>query len=335
MESGPLRTPPVNVGTREAGARGASRHAFTVDVEDYYHVDAFSRHISREDWSNYESRVVRNTRCILRILEEHGVRGTFYILGYVARKHPELVREIHQAGHEVGCHGYWHQPVYRLSPDEFRADLLLATDVLSDIIGERMISFRAPNFSIRADTLWALDVLADAGYVIDSSIFPVVHDQYGIPDAERAPHWRPLSQGGIWEFPPSVYRCRFGNLPIAGGGYFRLFPFRATRWLMEQTATRDGLPLMFYIHPWEVDPDQPRIRSSWKSRFRHYQNLRTTERKLERLVESLPFGTVTDALLAADVGYAEEGSLASGTGTPAPHAFGRPLHVTPVGWDQA
>jgi polysaccharide deacetylase family protein (PEP-CTERM system associated) len=300
------------------------RHAFTVDVEDYYHVDAFSRHVTREQWSGFESRVVRNTRCILRLLEERGVRGTFYILGYVARQHPELVREIQRGGHEIGCHSYWHQPVYRLTPDEFRDDLLLATDVLSDIAGERMTTFRAPNFSIRKDTLWALDILADAGYTVDSSIFPVVHDQYGIPDAERAPHRRSPAEGGIWEFPPSVYRSRLGNVPIAGGGYFRLLPYRATRWLMHQTATRHRLPLMFYIHPWEVDPEQPRIRAAWQSRFRHYQNLHTTERKLRRLLATFSFGTTTDALLAANVGYADDRTASSGAGGPAPHVLRRP-----------
>jgi polysaccharide deacetylase family protein (PEP-CTERM system associated) len=292
----------------EAHARvpATPRHAFTVDVEDYYQVEVFSERIARADWSNYESRVVENTRRILRLLSDRGIRGTFYVLGYVARQHPELVREIQRDGHEIGCHGYWHRSLYRLTPDEFRDDLLLATDVLSDIAGERMTTFRAPNFSICSRTLWGLDILADAGYLIDSSIFPVVHDRYGIPDAERAPHRRVLERGSLWEFPPSVYRSPVGNVPIAGGGYFRLLPYSATEWFLRQTAERDGQPLMFYIHPWEVDPDQPRIPCSWKSRFRHYQNLRTTARKLERLLGAFSFGTVTEALRAADIGFGDD-----------------------------
>jgi polysaccharide deacetylase family protein (PEP-CTERM system associated) len=282
------------------------RHAFTVDVEDYYQVEAFSAEVSRDAWPTFESRVVENTRRILRLLGDHGIRGTFYVLGYVARQHPELVREIQRDGHEIGCHGYSHQSLYRLSPEEFRADLLLATELLSDLVGERMTVYRAPNFSIRKDTLWGLEILAEAGYLIDSSIFPVHHDRYGIPDAERAPHYRSTTAGGIWEFPPSVCRSPLGNLPIAGGGYFRLLPYAATEWLMRRTAEQDNLPLMFYIHPWELDPDQPRIQSSWKSRFRHYQNLQTTEKKLQRLIQTFSFGSVTEVLGACGVGFSAE-----------------------------
>jgi polysaccharide deacetylase family protein (PEP-CTERM system associated) len=310
------------------------RHAFTVDVEDYYQVDAFSDRVSRKDWPTFSSRVVENTRIILRMLGELGVKGTFYVLGYVAQQHPELVQEIHRDGHEVGCHGYGHQSLYRMTPDEFRADLLQATDILSDIVGERMTTYRAPNFSVRKDTLWALDILYDAGYLIDSSIFPVVHDRYGIPNAERAPHRRTLKHGSIWEFPPSVYRSRLGNVPIAGGGYFRLLPFMATRWFMRQTAERDGLPLMFYIHPWEVDPDQPRIPCSWKSRFRHYQNLRTTTRKLERLIRSFSFGTVSEALRAANVGFGEDDNVLFAEPLGGPHLSLRTSKLDPINQDQ-
>jgi polysaccharide deacetylase family protein (PEP-CTERM system associated) len=295
----------------------APRHAFTVDVEDYYQVEAFSGHVPRSAWPTFETRVVESTRRILRLLGENGVRGTFYVLGCVARQHPGLVREIQSEGHEIGCHGYSHQSLYRLTPDEFRDDLLLATEVLSDLAGERMTTFRAPNFSIRQDTLWGLEILADAGYLIDSSIFPVVHDRYGIPGAERAPHLRKAGRGSIWEFPPSVYRSPVGNVPVGGGGYFRLLPYAATEWCLRRTADRDGLPLMFYIHPWEVDPDQPRIRCSWKSRFRHYQNLRTTEQKLRRLIEAFSFGTVTEALRSAGVGFGES-ECGNETSHPAP-----------------
>ncbi len=306
MTTSPFLSPNGARHRQPSSGTAVPRHAFTVDVEDYYQVDAFSDRVSRADWSAFPSRVVQSTQVILRMLGELGIKGTFYVLGHVAQQHPELVQEIHREGHEVGCHGYGHQSLYRMTPDEFRADLLQATDILSDIVGERMTTYRAPNFSIRTDTLWALDILVDAGYLIDSSIFPVVHDRYGIPNAERAPHRRTLSQGSIWEFPPSVYRSPLGNVPIAGGGYFRLLPFRATQWFMRQTAERDGLPLMFYIHPWEVDPEQPRIPCSWKSRFRHYQNLSTTARKLQKLITTFTFGTVTDALRAANVGFGDD-----------------------------
>jgi polysaccharide deacetylase family protein (PEP-CTERM system associated) len=281
-------------------------NAFTVDVEDYYQVDAFSSRIGKDAWPAFESRVVANTGRILRLLGEAGIQGTFFVLGYVARHHPELVREIHREGHEIGCHGYWHEPIYRQTPEQFRQDLQLATAVLSELTGEPVAAYRAPNFSIRRDTLWALDILADEGYSIDSSIFPVVHDQYGLPGAERGPHFRKLDRGGLWEFPPSVCRTRCTNIPIAGGGYFRLFPFSVSRWLMRRMQSQDGYPLMFYIHPWEVDVAQPRLPGSWKARFRHYQNLRTTEPKLSRLVQTFKFGTVSAALESANVGYCSE-----------------------------
>jgi polysaccharide deacetylase family protein (PEP-CTERM system associated) len=313
-------SPTASPAARDRQPPGLPRHAFTVDVEDYYQVDVFSGSIPHSEWPTYESRVVENTRCILRLLGDRGIRGTFYVLGYVAQQHPELVREIQRDGHEIGCHGYWHRSLHRMTPDEFRKDLLLATDVLSDIAGERMTTYRAPNFSIRNDTLWGLDILADAGYLIDSSIFPVVHDRYGIPDADRAPHRRPVGQGHIWEFPPSVFRSPVGNVPIAGGGYFRLLPYSVSEWFLRQTAERDGLPLMFYIHPWEVDPEQPRISCSWKSRFRHYQNLRSTERKLQRLLGTFSFGTVTEALRAADVGFGDDEPAVVPHATSALHA---------------
>jgi polysaccharide deacetylase family protein (PEP-CTERM system associated) len=285
-------------------------NAFTVDVEDYYHVDAFSHRIDPATWHTFESRVVQNTQRILRLLGEAGALGTFFVLGHVAQQHPELVRAIQRDGHEIGCHGFWHRPIYRLTPEQFREDLRLATDVLTDITGSPLTAFRAPNFSVRQDTLWALDILSEAGYEVDSSIFPVRHDQYGIPYAERAPHRRELTNGTIWEYPPTVYSSGLGNVPIAGGGYFRLLPFRLTRFLMQRVLTSARRPLMFYIHPWEVDIDQPRIPCSWKSRFRHYQNLRTTERKLSSLLRAFPFGTMTQSLHSAGVGFeSEEGLL--------------------------
>lgn len=283
--------------------KGRPRCAFTVDVEDYYQVDAFSDRISPLEWAQFPSRVVESTWTILRLLRSHNVRGTFFILGYVAHKHPELVRAIHDDGHEIGCHSYWHRPIHRLTPEEFREDLSQASEAIGELTGEPVTTFRAPTFSIRRDTLWALEVLAEAGYRIDSSIFPVRHDKYGIPDADPLPHVRETASGSIWEFPPTIYRTRLGNVPIAGGGYFRLLPFVATRWMMSRVHLAERQPLMFYIHPWEVDVDQPRLRGRWKSRFRHYQNLRTTARKLDRLLGTFSFGTMTEVLEASGAEY--------------------------------
>lgn len=306
-----------------AETRTRPRCAFTVDVEDYYQVDAFSDRISPLDWVRFPSRVVDSTWTILRLLRQHDVRGTFFVLGYVAHKHPELVRAIRDDGHEVGCHSYWHRPIHRLTPEEFREDLRQATEAIGELIGEPVTTFRAPTFSIRGDTLWALELLAEAGYRIDSSIFPVRHDKYGIPDADPLPHVRETASGSIWEFPPTVYRTRLGNVPIAGGGYFRLLPFAATRWMMSRVHLAEQQPLMFYIHPWEVDVNQPRLKGRWKSRFRHYQNLRTTASKLDRLLSTFSFGTMTEALDAYAVTPACQNQPPTAPGQASPSS--RPL----------
>lgn len=273
-------------------------NAFTVDVEDYFHVAAFASQINRTDWDNYECRVVDNTQRVLRLLEQSGTRATFFVLGWVADRFPGLVREIHRAGHEIGNHSYWHRNVYDLQPEEFRKDLREANDVLQDLIGEPVTAYRAPSFSITNRSLWALDILAEEGFRYDSSIFPVVHDRYGIADAPRFPYRADALQQNpdIWEFPPSVHRfCRM-NIPMAGGGYFRLFPLKMTTRCLSRINSHSQQPFMFYIHPWEVDPHQPRLQGSWRSKFRHYQNLHSTEAKLTQLLQSFRFGSLTDAL---------------------------------------
>jgi len=281
-------------------------NAFTVDVEDYFQVGAFADRIPTSTWDNYESRVERNTQAILKLLEKHQVRGTFFILGWTAERHRDLVRQIQQAGHEIGSHSHWHQLIYEMTPEEFAADLKQSCDVLEDITGERVNMFRAPSFSITSQSLWALDILKEQGIEFDSSIFPVHHDRYGIPDAQRYPYQIDNARGDLWEFPPSVYRMGKVNLPVAGGGYFRLFPFRLTIECLKR-INHGGHPFMFYIHPWEVDPDQPRFPCGLKSRFRHYQNIRSTERKLDRLLSSAEFGAMTDVLASC-------GLLESSTG---------------------
>lgn len=279
-------------------------NAFTVDVEDYFHVTAFTKTVSRASWGDYESRVVANTRRILRLLDEHGVRATFFVLGWVAERFPRLVHDIQVAGHEIGCHSYAHRPIFEQTPDEFREDLLQATKILEEITGQPVRAFRAPSFSITERSQWALDVLIEEGYTHDSSIFPIRHDVYGMPHAERFVHSVTRRDGTLCEFPPSAYRWAGMNIPVAGGGYFRLLPVEFSVRCLRSINIRNEQPCMFYIHPWELDPDQPRLPGPWKSRLRHYQNLHTTEGKLRQLLCSLPFGSMGQALAAARRGSA-------------------------------
>lgn len=271
-------------------------NAFTVDVEDYFQVTGFERHIPRSSWTDYPSRVVPNTRRMLDLLAQKNVRGTFFVLGWVANKFPELVRDIQRAGHEIGSHSYWHRLIYTLTPDEFRQDLRQSKEALENVTGVAVTSFRAPSFSITKKSLWALDILAEEGFTCDSSIVPARHDRYGIPDAQCGPHDIHTPSGNLREFPPSVARIVGFNLPIGGGGYFRLYPWSVTC-LLQQRLQRQHQPLMFYVHPWEIDPDQPVIKLASRScRFRHYVNLSSTYSKLERLLDQFPFGTMSESL---------------------------------------
>ena len=271
-------------------------NAMTIDVEDYFHVSAFADRIAARDWPSYESRVEQNTLRLLRLLDKHDIRATCFILGWVAERHPQLVRDIAAAGHEIGCHSYWHRLVYDLTPDEFREDTRQARDLLSDITGEPVTLYRAPSFSITERSLWALDILGELGFEIDSSIYPIRHDRYGIPGSDPHPHVRETAFGPLIEFPGSVCNILGAGIPISGGGYFRLYPARVTSWLLKRTLRTTQQPFMFYIHPWEVDPDQPRLPCSYRSRFRHYQNLASTARKLDWLLPRFRFGTMSEAL---------------------------------------
>jgi polysaccharide deacetylase family protein (PEP-CTERM system associated) len=272
------------------------RNAFTVDVEDYYHVSAFARIISSRQWDDYESHVVDNTHRILRLLEEYQVRATFFVLGWVADRFPGLVRDIQRSGHEIGCHSYWHRLIYEQTPDEFRDDLLRAKDVIEQISGEQVIAYRAPSFSITQNSLWALEILRDAGICLDSSVVPVRHDRYGIPGAESRIHQIETAAGILLEFPPTVYRAGRLNVPVGGGGYFRLYPYLATRYCLRASQSNAKQPVMFYVHPWEVDPLQPRLPGSALSRFRHYVNLDRTEAKLRRLLRDFRFASFSDVV---------------------------------------
>jgi polysaccharide deacetylase family protein (PEP-CTERM system associated) len=268
----------------------------TVDVEDYFHVNAFAGVISPDTWASFPSRVEANTERMLELFAAHGVRGTFFVLGWVAERYPGLVRRIAGAGHEIGSHSHWHRLVYSLSPEEFRDDLRRARGAIGDATGITVRGFRAPSFSIVERSLWALDVLADEGYDYDASIFPVRHDVYGIPGAPRQPHLIACGSRSLAEWPGSTGRLGGElRLPI-GGGYFRLFPYAATRRAIASFNAEERHPAMFYLHPWEVDPDQPRLRASFRSGLRHYNNLARTEPRLRRLLADFRWGAIADAL---------------------------------------
>jgi polysaccharide deacetylase family protein (PEP-CTERM system associated) len=265
-------------------------NAFTVDVEDYYHVSAFEKQIRRDEWDTFESRVTKNTVRILELLDRFDAKATFFVLGWVAYRRPELVREIHRRGHEIGCHSYWHRLIYQQSPEEFRKDLRDARQVLEDIIGEEVIAYRAPSFGITARSLWALEILAEEGFRIDSSIFPVRHDRYGLPTAPREIHEIQTAAGSLWEFPPSVTKFAGFRVPVGGGGYLRLSSIAWTCHRLSRINDHQQRPFLIYVHPWELDPEQPRLKAASRiSRFRHYANLRTTQAKLEQLLQRFPF----------------------------------------------
>jgi len=270
----------------------------SVDVEDYFHVEAFAENVPRSAWQRYTSRVEANTRRILDVLDEYGVKGTFFILGWVADHHPGLVRQIVARGHEPACHSYWHRRVYELTPEAFRVDTLRAKNAIEQAAGVPVYGYRAPSFSITRESLWALELLAELGFRFDSSIFPINHDLYGMPHAHRGP-FRVLTKAGpLVEFPLATFRlCRGVNMPVAGGGYLRILPDWYTKAGL-RSAWREFLPVVTYVHPWELDPEQPRVKTSLKSRLRHYTNLRKTESRLRKLLSLAPFTSFRDSRLA-------------------------------------
>lgn len=300
MSTPTLRPAPAPPAPEAAStAPGPIVNAMTVDVEDYFQVSAFESHVSRDDWGGFESRVCPNTERLLEMFAEAGVTGTFFVLGWVAERYPDLVRRIADGGHEIASHGSSHRLVYDMTPDAFREDVRRAKRVLEDAGGAAVVGYRAPSFSITSDTLWALDVLIEEGHDYDASIYPIRHDRYGIPDAPRHPYAVHRPAGTIWELPGSTIRRAGHNLPIGGGGYFRLFPYAWTRRGIAEVNGRERRPVTFYLHPWEVDPDQPRVPASLVSRFRHYRNLAKTAPRLRRLLAEFPFGPARALLSTA------------------------------------
>lgn len=270
-------------------------NALTIDVEDYYHVSAFAAAVRCEDWGRYESRVERNTYRVLDLLDEYKARATFFVLGWVAERYPSLVRAIMNRGHEVASHGYAHQLIYTQTPSQFREETRRSKKIVEDIIGQSIIGYRAASYSIIEESLWALDILAEEGFQYDSSIFPIRHDRYGIPGHERFHHVL-YGKGhlAIAEVPLSTLRIAGLNLPVAGGGYLRLLPYALTHLALLYLNRQEGQPAVVYFHPWEIDPEQPRIKAGWLSRFRHYTNLGRMEGKLRKLLTNFSFAPIRE-----------------------------------------
>lgn len=268
------------------------RNAMTIDVEDYFHVSAFASHIAVEAWDRMPCRVERNVDAILAMLDEHKVHATYFMLGWVAERYPGLVRRIVELGHELASHGCAHQRATGQSRPEFRQDVTRAKALLEDIGGVAVQGYRAPSFSIGQGNLWALECLSEAGYRYSSSVYPIHHDHYGMPGAPRFAFY-PEDGGGLLELPVTTVRLFNRNLPAGGGGYFRLLPYSVSRWCLKRVNTVDRQPCIFYFHPWEIDPEQPRLRGlSARTRFRHYLNLDHTEGRLRRLLADFAWGPI-------------------------------------------
>lgn len=300
----------ININQRERklplSVKGrAMLNAMTIDVEDYYHVAAFEKVVRVEEWEQYESRVEKNTDRVLAMLDDAQVKATFFILGWVAQRHPQLVRRIVDGQHEIACHGYTHRRIYTLTQEEFRQEIRQAKRVIEDAGGAAVQGYRAPSYSVTTQSLWALDILVEEGFQYDSSIFPIRHDLYGIPGYQRFSHVvRSAGFAPLVEIPLSTARLLGCNLPVAGGGYLRLLPYALTRLGIQHINAREGQPAIMYFHPWEIDPEQPRLQAGWKSRFRHYTNLTHMETKLRRLLADFSFAPVRDvyaSLLNHDV----------------------------------
>ncbi len=270
------------------------RNALTIDVEDYFQVSAFAPYIPRNEWPIRECRVEKNVDRILAMLDKHDIQATFFTLGWIAERYPEMVRRIAAAGHEIASHGYGHERASEQTPDSFLADIQAAKRVLEDLAGCEVRGYRAPSFSIGEKNLWAFECLERAGYRYSSSIYPIRHDHYGMPDAPRHAH----RIGGLIEIPATTLRFFNRNWPASGGGYFRLLPYPLSRWMIRRVNDVDRMPAVFYFHPWEIDVDQPRIDGiSAKTRFRHYLNIERMEQRLHRLLADFSWGRMDDLFL--------------------------------------
>jgi polysaccharide deacetylase family protein (PEP-CTERM system associated) len=283
-----------------SSAADPKTNAMTVDVEDYFHVSAFEPYIARAEWDTLPCRVERNTDRILQLFADRGVRATFFTLGWVAERYPQLTRRIVEAGHELACHGYSHIRVTEQTPEQFRDDVRRAKALLEDIAGDAVLGYRAASYSIGANTLWALPILEELGFRYSSSIYPVKHDLYGMPEAPRFA-FRPAGTQRLLELPVTTVRLAARNYPCGGGGYFRLLPYQVSRWAMARVNRRDAQACIFYFHPWEIDPGQPRQPGiSLKTRFRHYLNLPRMETRLRYLLKDFRWDTMANVFLSSD-----------------------------------
>ncbi len=297
-------TPPGDAleapGARRAAARNradATVNALTIDVEDYFQVSAFARYIDRASWDAIPCRAEANVERILALLAERRVKATFFTLGWIAERHPAIVRAIVAQGHELASHGYGHERASDLAPAAFRNDLVRAKALLEDLGGVEVLGYRAPSFSIGRANLWALECIRDTGHRYSSSIYPVRHDHYGMPDAPRFPY---QAIPGLTEVPPTTVELFRRNWPAGGGGYFRLLPYPLSRWLLRRVNCVDGEPCMFYFHPWEIDPAQPPVAGiDARTRFRHYVNLDRTFERLGLLLADFQWGRVDRVFLRA------------------------------------
>jgi len=276
-------------------------NVMTVDVEDYYHVSAFSDVISKSDWGKYESRVANNTKILLELFSDFKIKSTFFVLGWVAERNPDLIRDIAGEGHEIASHGYSHQLIYNQTREKFKEETLRSKHILEDIIQKPVNGYRAASYSITQKSKWALDILAEIGFEYDSSIFPIRHDRYGIPEATTKPHLITTQAGNcIIEYPLSTLKIFGYSLPVAGGGYFRLYPYALTKLALER-INKQNEPFIFYLHPWEIDPEQPKINASYLSKFRHYNNLHKCRTRLSKLLSEFKFDTVSNVLKNYDL----------------------------------
>jgi polysaccharide deacetylase family protein (PEP-CTERM system associated) len=283
-------------------------NAMSIDVEDYFHVSAFDGLLPRSEWDGLESRVCANTERLLEIFGEYETHATFFVLGWVGERHPDLVRAIAAAGHEVASHGYAHRLIYDQTPRAFREDVRRAKAILEDATGRAVAGYRAPSYSITPRSLWALDILIEEEYRYDTSIFPIRHDRYGIPVSARQPYVIERPAGSLVEVPASAVRIGTANLPIAGGGYFRLLPYAWTKWGINRLNRHEGRPAVFYLHPWEIDPGQPRFATGLVSGYRHYHNLAQTEARLRQLLTDFAFAPVRTII--SDVARAQAPAIA-------------------------
>jgi polysaccharide deacetylase family protein (PEP-CTERM system associated) len=283
---------PEGVAGLHERSRAAIVNAFSIDVEDYFHVEAFRKIVDPSDWGSMEQRVEPNTRRLLNLLDEFDVKATFFVLGWVAERSPQLVAHIHASGHELGIHGYDHRPVTVMTPSEFREDIRRTKGIVEDVTGEPVLGYRAPTYSVVQDTLWALEIMMEEDLRYDSSIFPIVHDRYGIAHAGRHPWTEQRGGRSLVEFPISTVRLWGRNLPFVGGGYLRLLPMSYVCWGMRRVTSTEGRPSMLYVHPWEIDTEQPVLDVGRVTRLRHYGGLARVEHRLRRLLREFRFDTV-------------------------------------------